>query len=101
MFYGEFYMSMTNNSNIFKLSASLYSMNSSEYSQSDILLHIVKCNFINMDNKSMKYNEVIASVLENYQINITKDELTALLKRYALGKIKINLQSEDSLLKIE
>lgn len=83
MFYGEFYMSMTNNSNIFKLSASLYSMNSSEYSQSDILLHIVKCNFINMDNKSMKYNEVIASVLENYQINITKDELTALLKQYA------------------
>ena len=76
-------MSMTNNSNIFKLSASLYSMNSSEYSQSDILLHIVKCNFINMDNKSMKYNEVIASVLENYQINITKDELTALLKQYA------------------
>ena len=58
-------------------------MNSSEYSQSDILLHIVKCNFINMDNKSMKYNEVIASVLENYQINITKDELTALLKQYA------------------
>lgn len=76
-------MSITNDSNIFKLSASLYSMNSSEYSQSDILLHIVKCNFVNMDNKSMKYNEIIASVLENYQINITKDELTALLNYYA------------------
>ena len=73
-------MSITNDNNIFKLSASLYSMNSCEYSEGDILLHIVKCNFINMENKPMQYNEIAASVLENYQINITKDELISLIE---------------------
>ena len=76
-------MELTKDNNIFKLSASLYSMNSYEYSQNDILLHIIKCNFIAMNNNAMQYDEIEASVLENYQITITTDELTSLTKNYA------------------
>ena len=54
--------------NIFKLAASLYSMASNEYSQQDILLHILKCNFVENSNSFQSYYEISSSVLDNYKI---------------------------------
>ena len=84
----------TNESNIFKLSASLYSMRSNDYSKNDVFLHIIKCNFVNLENKAISVDELSASILDNYQINITNDELDLLIKEN-LSCFKIDGEGEQ------
>lgn len=84
----------TNESNIFKLSASLYSMRSNDYSKNDVFLHIIKCNFVNLENKAISVDELSASILDNYQINITNDELDSLIKEN-LSCFKIDGEGEQ------
>ena len=84
----------TNESNIFKLSASLYSMRSNDYSKNDVFLHIIKCNFVNLENKAISVDELSASILDNYQINITNDELDLLIKEN-LSYFKIDGEGEQ------
>ena len=84
----------TNEGNIFKLSASLYSMRSNDYSKNDVFLHIIKCNFVNLENKAISVDELSASILDNYQINITNDELDLLIKEN-LSCFKIDGEGEQ------
>lgn len=65
--------------NIFKLAAALYSKTSNEYSEKSVLLHVIKCIFVDLKNKQMKKYEICSAIIEHYSIDITEEEIKKII----------------------
>lgn len=66
---------------IFRLAASMYANTCNAYSAVATQLEMVRCVFLNNDNKDLTCSEVIAALLDIFKYHISEDELLSIIKR--------------------
>lgn len=66
---------------IFRLAATIYSLENSAISESETQLQIIKCMFIATGNEYLTHSEMISQILNIYKYHITEEELIFIIKK--------------------